>query len=110
MLLTPPDWITLNPSGTLSTSTSHEYSSAAESWASPVFRQLGHQASQPNYHGPSSNMLPAASVFQPGSLPQPNWPTTRLGTCLFRPCLHGSGDRAGISPWLFACREAADAG
>ncbi len=42
MLLTPPDWITLNPSGTLSTNTSHEYSSAAESWASPVFRQLGH--------------------------------------------------------------------
>src|SRR6266705_5552163 len=34
--------ITLNASGKLSTRTSHEYSSVAERWASPVFRQLGH--------------------------------------------------------------------
>src|SRR5258707_12058407 len=34
---------TLKPSGMLSTCTSHEYSSVAESRASPVFRQLGHQ-------------------------------------------------------------------
>src|SRR5260370_18531727 len=34
--------MTLKPSGTLITCMSHEYSSAAESQAVPVFRQLGH--------------------------------------------------------------------
>jgi hypothetical protein len=41
-LLTSPNRRTLNPSGTLFICTSHEYSSAIETRASPVFRQWGH--------------------------------------------------------------------
>src|SRR5438874_1369966 len=69
--------ITLNPSGKLSTRTSHEYSSVAESRASPVFRQLGHLRFSTQLSRAISNMRRRPSMFQAVALPQSNRPKRR---------------------------------
>jgi len=56
--------VTLKPSGTLSIRTSHEYSSAAESRAEPVLRQLGHLRTSTQQSRAICNMRPGPSGFQ----------------------------------------------
>ena len=76
-LLPPSDWITLKPSGSLSTRTSHEYSSVAESWAAPVLRQLGHlRFSTQLLRAIHYNMRPTMSV------PAPEVPKPGVGSCV----------------------------
>src|SRR5258708_29539708 len=75
---------TLKPSGMPSTCTSHEYSSVAESRASPVFWQLGHvrfstQLSRAiRKYAPQSRNVP----YVANAPPNKRAPTTTLGTFL----------------------------
>jgi hypothetical protein len=65
-------WITLKPAGALSTRVINQSSSTAESWASPVFRQIGHRRISTQWSRSIHNMRPDPQVFQPGSLPRSN--------------------------------------
>src|SRR6202047_4690245 len=71
-------WITLKPAGALSTRVINQSASTAESWASPVFRQIGHRRISTQRSRSIHNMRPDPQVFQPGSLPRLKW-TPEIG-------------------------------
>src|SRR5216683_468909 len=57
-------WITLKPAGAPSTRVINQSSSTAESWASPVFRQIGHRRISTQRSRSIHNMRPDPQVFQ----------------------------------------------
>src|SRR5437660_12678298 len=93
---------TLTPSGMLSTCTSHEYSSVAESRASPVFRQLGHLRFSTQQSRSIYNMHPGRSVF-----PLTSAAVARPLTSPLR--YRFSADRGrhirGTETWVVPCRR-----